>query len=77
MILSDLTLIILELNAALDTGKYSAEVKHDMEDGEKYGVDSTPTVFINGVALTVLGPDALRAAIDKALATAAPKVPAN
>ncbi len=64
-------------DAALDTGKYSAEVKHDIEEGEKYGVDSTPTVFINGVALTVLSPEALRAAIEKALAAAAKKVPAN
>ena len=74
---SDLGLNRALFDAALDTGKYSAEVKHDMEDGEKYGVDSTPTVFINGVALTVLSPDALRAAIDKAMAAAAPKVPAN
>ena len=74
---SDLGLNRALFDAALDTGKYSAEVKHDMEEGEKYGVDSTPTVFINGVALTVLSPEALRAAIDKALATAAKKVPAN
>ena len=61
-------------DAALDSGKYAAEVRHDMEDGEKYGVDSTPTIFINGVALTDLTPEGLRAAIDKALA-AAPKAP--
>ncbi|MGI8835783.1 MAG: thioredoxin domain-containing protein [Pyrinomonadaceae bacterium] len=74
---SDLGLNRALFDAALDTGKYSAEVKYDIEEGEKYGVDSTPTVFINGVALTVLSPEALRAAIDKALATAAKKVPAN
>ena len=29
----------------------AAEVKHDVDDGEIYGVDSTPAVFVNGVAL--------------------------
>lgn len=72
---SELNLNRTLFDAALDTGKYAAEVRHDIEDGEKYGVDSTPTIFINGVALTVLSPEGLRAAIDKALA--APKVPAN
>jgi protein-disulfide isomerase len=72
---SELNLNRTLFDAALDTGKYAAEVRHDIEDGEKYGVDSTPTIFINGVALTVLSPEGLRAAIDKALAT--PKVSAN
>lgn len=74
---SDLGLNRAVFDAALDSGKYAPEVRHDMDDGEKYGVDSTPTIFINGVALTVLSPEELRAAIDKALASADPKVPAN
>jgi protein-disulfide isomerase len=60
-------------DAALDSGKYAAEVKQDLKDGELYGVDSTPTIFVNGVAVTTLGPDALRAAIDRALARAQAK----
>ena len=64
-------------DAALDSGKYAAEVRHDIDDGEKYGIDSTPTIFINGVALTELSQEGLRAAIDKALAATAPKVPAS
>ncbi|HEX9630235.1 MAG TPA: thioredoxin domain-containing protein [Pyrinomonadaceae bacterium] len=74
---SDLGLNRTLFDAALDSGKYAAEVRHDIDDGEKYGVDSTPTIFINGGALTVLSPEGLRAAIDKALAATAPKVPAN
>jgi protein-disulfide isomerase len=74
---SDLGLNRALFDAALDSGKYAAEVRHDMDDGEKYGVDSTPTIFINGVTLTELTPEGLRAAIDKALAAAAPKVHAN
>jgi protein-disulfide isomerase len=57
-------------DAALDSGKYAAEVKHDINDGEIYGVDSTPTIFINGVALNMLSAEGLRAAIDRALAAA-------
>jgi protein-disulfide isomerase len=74
---SDLGLNRALFDAALDSGKYAAEVRHDIDDGEKYGIDSTPTIFINGAALTVLSTEGLRAAIDKALAATVPKVPAN
>jgi protein-disulfide isomerase len=63
-------------DAELDSGKYAAEVKHDLDDGDLYGVDSTPAIFINGMALTEMSVEALRAAIDRGLAAAnsAPKV---
>ncbi|MEP6912763.1 MAG: thioredoxin domain-containing protein, partial [bacterium] len=53
---------------ALDSGKYSAEIKHDLDDGQIYGVGSTPTVFVNGKMLRTLSSEGLRAAIDQALA---------
>ena len=53
-----------------ESGKYDADLRRDIEDGEMYGVEGTPTFFINGVMLTELGADALRAAIDKAFARA-------
>ena len=46
---SDLGLNRARFDAALDRGVYAAEVKKDIEDGEIYGVGSTPTIFINGV----------------------------
>jgi protein-disulfide isomerase len=63
-------------DAALDSGKYAAEVSNDLRQGELYGVDSTPTIFVNGVALPGLSADLLRAAIDRALGASkvAPKV---
>lgn len=63
-------------DAALDSGKYAAEVAGDVKDGEVYGVDSTPTIFVNGVSVAGLSADFLRAAIDRALAAskAAPRV---
>ena len=55
-------------DAALDRGTYAAEVQHDVEDGEMYGVDVTPTIFINGVRLKTLSAEGLREAIDRAAA---------
>jgi protein-disulfide isomerase len=74
---SDLGLNRSLFDAALDSGKYAAEIRHDIDDGEKYGVDSTPTIFVNGVALTELSAEGLKAAIDKALAVGPPKTSAN
>ena len=68
---SELGLDRAKFDAALDRGVYAAEVKHDVEDGEMYGVGSTPTIFINGVQLQVLSADGLREAIDRAAKTAA------
>jgi protein-disulfide isomerase len=53
-------------DAALDRGVYGAEIKKDIEDGEIYGVGSTPTIFVNGVQLRVLNAEGLREAIDRA-----------
>jgi protein-disulfide isomerase len=63
---SELGLNRARFDAALDRGAYAAEVQHDIEDGEMYGVGSTPTIFINGVQLRVLTVDGLREAIDRA-----------
>lgn len=65
---SELGLDRARFDAALDSGKYAAEIKHDIADGELYGVDSTPAIFVNGIALTEMSVEALRAAIDRGLA---------
>jgi protein-disulfide isomerase len=57
-----------KFDAALDSGQYAAEVSHDIADGEAYGVQATPTIFINGVQLQNMTPEGLRAALDRALA---------
>jgi protein-disulfide isomerase len=59
-------------DAALDGGKYAAEIRRDIQDGEVYGIDSTPAIFINGVRLFELSPEALRGAIDRTLAAQKP-----
>jgi len=76
---SELGLDRARFDAALDGGKYAAEVKHDMDDGDMYGVDSTPAIFVNGMVLTEMSLEALRALIDKGLAGAgsSPKISSN
>jgi len=55
-------------DAELDAGKYDGVIGRDMEDGETYGIESTPTFFINGIVLTEYSGEGLRRAIDKAFA---------
>jgi len=76
---SELGLNRARFDSELDGGKYAAEVKHDVDDGEIYGIDSTPAVFVNGVALREMSIDALRALIERGLAGAnpAPKLSSN
>jgi len=76
---SELGLDRARFDAALDSGKYAAEVRHDIEDGELYGIDSTPAIFVNGIALREMSAEALRALIDRGLAgvNPSPKTPAT
>lgn len=62
-----------QFDADFDSGKYEPVVRHDLEEGEGYGIDSTPTIFINGIMLTEFSGEGLRAAIDKAFARAGKK----
>jgi protein-disulfide isomerase len=66
---TDIGLDRAKFDAALDSGQYAAEVNNDATDGEAYGVDGTPTIFINGVRLRNLTADGIRTAIDHALAS--------
>jgi protein-disulfide isomerase len=65
---ADLGLDTARFNTALDGGQYAAEVDHDVEDGQQYGIEGTPTIFVNGVRLRDLTAEAFKAAIDRALA---------
>lgn len=43
-----LSLDTAKFNECLDSGKFAKAITEDMEQGEKLGVQSTPTLFING-----------------------------
>ncbi len=75
---SELGLNRARFDAALDGGVYGAEIKHDIDDGQLYGIDSTPAIFVNGMAVTEMSSEALRAAIERGLAGTNPtKASAN
>ena len=75
---SELGLDRARFDAALDGGTFAAEVSRDIADGEMYGIDSTPTIFVNGVFLRSLSAVDLRSAIDRALgSTSTTKPPTN
>ncbi|MEK6304435.1 MAG: thioredoxin domain-containing protein [Acidobacteriota bacterium] len=58
---------------ALDSEKYAENVKRDLRDGGLIGVDSTPTVFINGKRIRDKSTEGLKAAIEAALKQAPAK----
>src|SRR5215813_13508869 len=55
-------------DADFETDKFGADIRRDMEEGETYGIEGTPSIYINGVMLTTLSADGLREAIEKAFA---------
>ena len=53
------------------------QVRASMADADKLGVDSTPTLFINGERVSGAVPEEdMRAILDRALGTAGPPSPA-
>jgi protein-disulfide isomerase len=59
-----------QFDADLESAKFDANIRRDVEDAEVFGVEGTPTIFINGVVLTDLSADGLRDAIEKGFARA-------
>ena len=55
----------------LDSGKHAAHVREDYALGESMGVNSTPTIYVNGRALVGAQPfEAFKQIIDEELARA-------
>jgi protein-disulfide isomerase len=54
-------------DAALDGAKYSGHVRRDLLDGQRVGVNGTPSVFVNGRRVSDRSYAGLKAAIDAAL----------
>ncbi len=57
-----------DIGSCLDSGKYASEVAKDEADGSSYGVQGTPSFFVNGKQLSGAQPySAFQAAIDAEL----------
>lgn len=73
-IASDLNLGVTAFENCLNTGKYKDLVQQDSDFAINLGVQSTPTFFINGLALVGAQPlEAFKQVIDKELAGEIPK----
>lgn len=65
---ADMGLNTDQFNSCLDSDKYAKDAQADLADGQKAGVNGTPTVFINGVPVVGAQPyTAFKSAIDAAL----------
>lgn len=58
-----------KFQSCLDSGEFTAKVQADEQEGTAFGVQGTPTTFVNGTAVEGAVPyDQLKAAVDQALA---------
>lgn len=56
-----------KFDADLDGEKYADEVRKDMADGATYSVNSTPTIFINGIKIRNNSAEEFKQTIERAL----------
>lgn len=64
---AELGLNAKQFDIDFNSEKTAAEVRKDMADGESYGVNSTPTIFVNGVSVRTFSAAGFKKAIDRAL----------
>ena len=60
-----------KFDAALDSGRFAESVRRDLNDGERVGVNGTPTIFLNGSRVVDVSYEGLKAAVETALSAAA------
>ncbi|MEW6211894.1 MAG: thioredoxin domain-containing protein [Acidobacteriota bacterium] len=58
---------------ALDSGRFKEKIQRDVQDGTRLGVNSTPSVFINGRIVREKSLENLKAALEAALRESAKK----
>ncbi len=56
-----------KLDEGLASGRYTEEVKKDIQEGNRIGVNATPSIYINGQRVKDKTKEGLKAAIDAAL----------
>ncbi len=64
-----------QFNKCLDTGKYLSQVRTTLAEGQRLGIEGTPSFFMNGRFFSGgLTFDQLKAMVDEEMTAAAPKV---
>lgn len=64
---ADLGLNVAQFELDFNSEKTAAEVRKDMADGNAYGINSTPTIYINGVKARDLSVEGFKASIERSL----------
>ena len=64
---ADAGLNVKQFEIDFNSEKTAAEIRKDVDDGESYAVNSTPTIFVNGVRVRSLSASGFKTAIEKAL----------
>lgn len=64
---ADLGLNVKQFELDFNSDNTAALVRKDMADGESYGINRTPTIYVNGFSVRRLSTEGFKAAIDKAL----------
>lgn len=64
---ADMGLNVKQFELDFNSEKTAAEIRKDQADGDSYVVNSTPTIFVNGVRVRDLSYDSFKAAIERAL----------
>ena len=64
---SELGLDRARFDAALDSGKFTEKVQRDVLDGQKLGVNGTPTLYVNGKRVSERSYEGLKATVEAAL----------
>ena len=64
---ADLSLNVKQFEIDLNSEKIAAEVRKDMADGMSYGINSTPTIFVNGVMVRNISATGFRTAIERSM----------
>jgi len=64
---AQLGLNLQKFDSELSSGKFAAEVKKDITDGDFYGISSTPTIFVNGIKVRSLSAKAIKKVIEQSL----------
>jgi protein-disulfide isomerase len=64
---AELGLNVKQFALDFNSAPVAAEVRKDMADGEAYVINSTPTIFVNGIRVRNISLDGFRTLIEKAL----------
>ena len=73
---TELALDRARFDQALESAKFANAVQRDIDEGMRLGINSTPTIFINGRRVSANDYDSLKANIETILKTLVPKTAA-